>query len=74
MIIPIGVVQGLAFLGAVSLVIYFLERFRGTFRKAPAAPQDNHSAVDLRARMRRLARPTLLLVPATSPGFSKVGG
>jgi hypothetical protein len=28
----------------------------------------------LRGRMRRLARPSLLLVPATSPGFSKLGG
>lgn len=31
-------------------------------------------AGELRARMRRSVRPTLLLVPATAPGFSKIGG
>lgn len=74
MIVPTGVLQGLAFLGIISLGIYLVERLRGTFRKTAAAPSGGYSAAALRARMKRLARPTLLLVNTTSPGFSKVGG
>ena len=40
----------------------------------PARSIDHGATYRLRARMRRMARPTLLLIPAKSPGFSRVGG
>ncbi|MBU1374382.1 MAG: DUF1963 domain-containing protein [Alphaproteobacteria bacterium] len=41
-------------------------------RNAPARSSDE--APRIKARMSRLARPTLLLTPATESGFSKLGG
>lgn len=41
---------------------------------APRRPFDPSQAARLRGRMRRMARPTLLLIPTKTPGFSKLGG
>jgi uncharacterized protein YwqG len=66
----------LAFYGAVLVLAWLvggcLRAFGVSFGKRPserAAPPHH-----LRARLKRLSRPTLLLIPAKTPGFSKVGG
>jgi uncharacterized protein YwqG len=43
---------------------------RRAMRKSGAIPD----AASIQTRMKRLIRPTLLLVPANEPGFSKLGG
>jgi uncharacterized protein YwqG len=43
-------------------------------RRRPSSNSDTAAANRLLARLKRAARPTLLLVPAKSPGFSKLGG
>lgn len=68
-----GVVIGLGVLFGLCLAIFVLETFRqAPFRSRSALPgPENHR---LRSRLRRMTRPTLLLIPAKSPGFSKIGG
>jgi uncharacterized protein YwqG len=46
----------------------------GAHRAARGRPIDHGATYRFRERLLRLARPTLLLIPAKSPGFSKVGG
>lgn len=46
--------------------------YRGWRRRGRGRPATRD--YQLRARLKRLARPTLLLFPARSPGFSKLGG
>jgi uncharacterized protein YwqG len=43
-------------------------------RGAPGAPDRAAEAARVRARMKRMATGTLMLVPATRPAFSKLGG
>lgn len=42
--------------------------------RRPFHPSGASDAARLRGRMRRMARPTLLLAPTKTPGFSKLGG
>ena len=68
-----GFVMGLMFLTTVCALIYLIEYLRGTFSttyRGSPGPKDYR----IRSRLRRMARPTLLLIPAKSPGFSKIGG
>jgi hypothetical protein len=63
------------------LAIGFPKQFRRSlarwFGDAPAPAPSRGVSIEFRtlaARIRRLVRPTLLLVPAAEPGFSKLGG
>ena len=66
---------------AVVLVLGFPKQFRRSLRRwfadeaqfGPSAEKSVDGGA-LAARLKRMARPTLLLVPATDPGFSKLGG
>jgi uncharacterized protein YwqG len=49
--------------------IYFIRSFW-----SPPRAYDPSQAARIRGRMRRMARPTLLLTPTQTPGFSKLGG
>lgn len=69
-----GFVQGLIFLAVVCVGIYVVEWLRGTFSPANPGLSPGPATYRMRARLRRMARPTLLLIPAKAPGFSKVGG
>lgn len=72
-----GVWYGLAFdtvlFGGLTLFFYVTGRTRRALRRkqAPISPQ---ALGRMRARLKRLTRPTWLLVPARQPGFSKLGG
>lgn len=70
----VGLFHGLAFLAALSATIYGIGHLRGTFRPVKAAPLSPAEHSKLRARIARMARASLLMVPAQSPGFSKIGG
>lgn len=61
---------------AVWVAILFACWLAGVVWRALRPPRmiDEAATYQLRARMRRMARPTLLLVPAKSPGLSKLGG
>lgn len=68
-----GFVHGLIFLFCLCLAMYVVERFR----QAPSPsrkPLPGPETYRMRSRLRRMTRPTLLLIPARSPGFSKIGG
>ena len=68
-----GVVVGLGALFAICASIFVVELFRQSpTRSRPTSP--GPETYRLRSRLRRMARPTLLLIPAKAPGFSKVGG
>ena len=71
--------------GSVALLLLLATVFPNQFRRSlarwlgdePAPPQARRSPVEiglLAARIKRLVRPTVLLVPTTEPGFSKLGG
>jgi uncharacterized protein YwqG len=69
-------------LGPSAILLFFVGVFIfGHFRNARLEAKRRESgqlsdaqAFQMRGRMRRLERPTLLLIPTTSPGSSKVGG
>lgn len=63
---------GIAAWGAIFLVCWLVGIVWRRMR--PRRAIDHAATYRLRDRMRRMARPTLLLTPAKSPGFSKVGG
>ncbi len=68
---------GLALLLGLGFPRQLRRSLRRWFRDEPQPEPMAKSAVDMRAvlmRAKRLARPTLLLIPATEPGFSKLGG
>jgi len=71
--------------GLTALLLLLAAGFPNQFRRSlarwfgdePPPSLSRRGSVDigpLAARIRRLVRPTLLLVPATAPGFSKLGG
>jgi hypothetical protein len=71
-----------AYLSAALLVLLLVGRFRRLLlrrwfgdepRSAPMRPTSVEFGT-LAARIKRLIRPTLLLVPTAEPGFSKLGG
>lgn len=70
----IGLFHGLAFLAVLSAAIYGIEHLRGTFRTVKAPPPGPSEKSRLRLRVARMARASLLMVSAQSPGFSKIGG
>ena len=60
---------------ALSLVVTWVRGLHIQERpKARLAGNSTSDARRLRARMNRMAQPTLLLTPAKEPGFSKLGG
>jgi hypothetical protein len=60
----------LLFAGLLAGAVYLYQLVRSLRR--PAA--DPMHAARVRTRMKRMARPTLLITPAKTPGFSKLGG
>jgi hypothetical protein len=71
--------------GFAALLLLLAAGFPNQFRRSlarwfgdePPPARSLRSSADigsLAARIKRLVRPTLLLVPATAPGFSKLGG
>lgn len=72
-----GVWYGIAFdtllVGGLVLFLWLRERQSERKRRSNRGPGMPGAAALLR-RMRRLARPTLLLIPTQEPGFSKFGG
>ena len=62
----------LIFIGLVLVALYRQVRLQAGRRAA--GQLSDAQAFKMRGRMRRLERPTLLLIPTKSPGFSKVGG
>lgn len=71
-----GVWYGLEFdavlFSAMGLLLYVYDRLRQ--KRRSRTPAISGETIRLKARLRRLVRPTLLLVPAKEPGFSKIGG
>ncbi|WP_309604239.1 YwqG family protein [Phenylobacterium sp.] len=57
---------------AMGLLLYVYDRLRQ--KRRSRTPAISGETIRLKARLRRLVRPTLLLVPAKEPGFSKIGG
>jgi len=72
-----GVWYGIAFdtilVGGLVLFFWLRERWSERKRRRNRRPGMPGTAALLR-RMRRLAQPTLLLIPTKEPGFSKLGG
>lgn len=69
--------QRAGFIGiAVWVAIFFAFWLAGVVWRALRPPRviDDAATYRMRARMRRMARPTLLLTPTKAPGISKVGG
>ena len=69
----VGLVASLV-LGAPQQVLQSLKRWLGDPPARPAPRTTPPSASQLTTRLKRLMRPTLLLVPATAAGLSKLGG
>lgn len=63
-----------AYVGLSLVAIWISRKIRPPTPVGDHAAEDASSKFVLRARMKRLAKPTLLLVPAKAPGFSKIGG
>jgi uncharacterized protein YwqG len=73
----VGIGVALLYLGAIVLIVALvaLAQHRMYVRKRrKAGPRLSSDAPLIKARMTRLAQPTLLLTPAKKPGFSKLGG
>lgn len=73
-----GLAVTLVMLAAVAtllgVMLFVLQRELSAAASRRRRSQASTGWAGIRARMRRAARPTLLLVPAREPGFSKVGG
>jgi hypothetical protein len=68
-----GVAVDVILFGGIFLVSHMMERRGG--RRSPKRGLSGPSDFGrLKGRMERAARPTLLLTPARTPGFSKLGG
>jgi hypothetical protein len=64
----------IAFYGGLALVAVLVGTVWRRLRRSVDRTLNPTAVYRLRARMKRLARPTLLLIPAKAPGFSKIGG
>ena len=69
----IGLVWVIALL-AVAISAAAIQSLWQAHVRRPASDEQRRAMSLVRGRMRRLARPTLLLVPAKEPAFSKLGG
>ncbi|MBL8773928.1 MAG: DUF1963 domain-containing protein [Phenylobacterium sp.] len=67
-----GLWIGLSLLAAILAIAWLVGALRQRSRRGRS--YDYPATYRLRSRLRRMARPTLLLFPAKSPGFSKLGG
>ena len=78
--VPLDDLVGYGLVGlAVLIVVAFPKQFRRSLLRwggdeRPSAPIVQMPVDPVLARIKRLVRPTLLLVPAAEPGFSKLGG
>ncbi len=75
--IAVGLGVALLCLGAIVLVVALValaQHWMYVRKRRKAGPRLSSDAPRIRARMTRLAQPTLLLTPAKKVGFSKLGG
>ncbi|MBJ7412317.1 MAG: DUF1963 domain-containing protein [Phenylobacterium sp.] len=75
--IAIGLGAGMLYLVAIVAVVALVslaQHWMYVRKRRRAGPRLSSDAPRIKGRMTRLAQPTLLLTPATKPGFSKLGG
>jgi uncharacterized protein YwqG len=69
-----GLRSGLIFFFTLCSVMSAVAFIQERLRQQRRPPLDHGATYRMREKMRRMSRPTLLLVPARAPGFSKLGG
>lgn len=74
-LVGLGLTLDLGYLAALLLISLLLGKLGARLRRLRSQrPQALGVSSLVRARMTRMARPTLLLTPTKQPGFSKMGG